>query len=190
MAGPSQRELMIKGDLYLASDPELVAARLRARRLTRQYNSTREDEAARRTEILRELLGVCGEGVEIEPDFRCDYGFNISLGARVYMNFGCVILDCAPVSIGEDTLMAPGVHLYAATHPTDAEVRRSKREFAKPISIGRNCWLGGGVIVCPGVTIGDNSIVGAGAVVTGDIPRDVIAVGNPARVIRSIATQG
>jgi maltose O-acetyltransferase len=178
----TQRELMAHGELYFASDPELVGLRANARRLTRLYNTSREDEGTRRTELLRELLGACGEGVEIEPDFRCDYGFNISLGDRVYMNFGCVILDCARVEIGEDTLIGPGVHLYGATHPTDHETRRSKREYARPIRIGRNCWLGGGVIVCPGVTIGDNAIIGAGSVVTADVAKGEIAVGNPARI--------
>ncbi len=182
----TERELMLAGELYLASDPELVALRRRARALTRQYNASREDQIDERRLLLRDLLGSCGEDTEIEPMFQCDYGINIHLGARVYMNFGCVILDCAPVTIGERTLLGPGVHLYAATHPTEPRLRETLRELARPITIGRNAWIGGGVIVCPGVTIGDDAVIGAGSVVTKDVPRGVIAHGNPCRVVRKV----
>ncbi len=183
---PTERELMLSGELYFAYDPELVELRGRARRLTRLYNATREDEPRERERLLRELLGACGERVEIEPPFRCDYGSNIRLGDGVYMNFDCVILDCAPISIGERTLLGPGVHLYAATHPADPDVRATLRELARPISIGRNAWIGGGAIICPGVTIGDEAVIGAGSVVTRDVPARVIAAGNPCRVIRPV----
>lgn len=184
MHGSSDSELtnMLAGDLYLASDPQLVAMRLNARRLTRLYNATREDESAERRRLLIELFERIGDNIEIEPPFRCDYGSNITLGDRVYMNFGCVILDCAKVTIGERSLLGPNVHLYAATHPTDPRVRESGRELAKPISIGRNVWIGGGSIVCPGVTIGDDAVIGAGSVVTRDVAPSVIAAGNPCRV--------
>jgi len=183
---PTERELMLAGELYLASDPELVELRRLARERTRHYNATREDEVGTRAQMLGQLLGSCGEHVEIEPTFCCDYGFNISLGDRVYMNFGCVILDCAPVTIGERTLLGPGVHLYAATHPIEPRVRETLRELARPITIGRNVWIGGGVIVCPGVTIGDDAVVGAGSVVTKNVPRGMIAHGNPCRVVRAV----
>ena len=181
---PSELTNMLAGDLYLASDPQLVEMRTNARRLTHLYNTTREDEGAERRRILAELFAAIGDNIEIEPPFRCDYGSNITLGDRVYMNFGCVILDCAKVTIGERTLLGPNVHLYAATHPTDPRVREGGRELAKPISIGRNVWIGGGTIICPGVTIGDDAVVGAGSVVTRDVAAGVIAAGNPCRVLR------
>jgi maltose O-acetyltransferase len=177
----SQKELMLAGELYLASDPELTTLRLRARRLTRLYNATAEDETARRLELLGNLFGAIGARAEIEPDFRCDYGFNIRAGARLFMNFGCVVLDCAPVTIGDGCLFGPGVHVYAATHPTDPAVRLTGRELAKPVSIGHNVWVGGGAIICPGVTIGDGAVIGAGAVVTKDVGAGAVVVGNPAR---------
>jgi maltose O-acetyltransferase len=134
---------------------------------------------------LQELLGAVGEKPVITPPFHCDYGSNIFLGDRVYMNYGCVILDCNTVHIGDDTMFAPYVQVYAAYHPIDPTVRLSGRELAAPIRIGKNVWVGGGVIICPGVTIGDNTTIGAGSVVTKDIPANVVAVGNPCRVLRS-----
>lgn len=181
---PSELSNMLAGDLYLASDPQLVAMRRRARSITRLFNATREDELETRRSLLTELFGRCTENVEIEPMFQCDYGTNIYLGDRVYMNFGCVILDCAKVTIGERTLLGPNVHLYAATHPTDPRVREGGRELARPISIGRNVWIGGGSIICPGVTIGDNAVIGAGSVVTRDVAAGVIAAGNPCKALR------
>lgn len=181
--GP-MRERMLSGKLYLASDPELTEMRLRARRLTREYNVTREDEGPRRTEILRELLGEVGEGCFIEPMFQCDYGVFIRLGRGVFMNFGCVILDCATVTIGDRTLLAPGVHIYAATHPLDTAQRSALWEYALPVTIGRDVWIGGHATICPGVTIGDGAVIGAGAVVTRDVPAGAVVGGNPARPIR------
>ena len=181
--GP-MRERMLSGQLYLASDPELVEMRLRARRLTREYNATREDEGPRRTEILRELLGEAGEGCFIEPTFRCDYGAFIRLGRGVFMNFGCVILDCAMVTIGDRTMLAPGVHIYAATHPLDTTQRSVLWEYALPVTIGADVWIGGHATICPGVTIGDGAVIAAGAVVTRDVPAGAVVGGNPARPLR------
>jgi maltose O-acetyltransferase len=182
----TEREKMLAGELYLASDPALVAARNRARRLARDYNATTEDEPERRRALLRELFGVAGEGIVIEPPFHCDYGDNIVVGAGFYANFGCVILDCAPVRIGHRTLFGPGVHVYAALHPMDPQVRAAGPELARPVTIGDDCWIGGGVLVLPGVTIGAGTTIGAGSVVTRDIPARGVAVGNPCRVLRAI----
>src|SRR5262249_16391729 len=132
-------------------------------------------------------FGSIGPGAEVEPPFHCDYGSNIRAGSRLFLNFGCVFLDCAPITIGDNCLFAPGVHLYAATHPLDPAVPTSGGEYALPIPIGNNAWLGGGAIVCPGVTIGDDAVVGAGSVVTRDVPPRAVVAGNPARVIRTIA---
>jgi maltose O-acetyltransferase len=182
----SQRERMLAGDLYLPEDPELRQLERRSMRLVEQYNRTSVDEARARARLLSELLGSVGEGVEIRPPFRCDYGSNIHIGARTFANFNLVALDVASITIGEDVQIGPNVQLLTPTHPTEPELRRAKLEAAKPIVIGDNVWLGGGVIVCPGVSIGENTVVGAGAVVTRDLPANVVAVGNPARVIRSV----
>ena len=177
---------MLAGELYDAADPRLTAARLRARHLTRQYNQSREDEEELRAELLRELFGATAGRVSIEPPFHCDYGANISLGENFYMNFGGVILDCNVVRIGANVQCGPYVQLLAATHPLVAAERILGPELSAPISIGDNVWLGGGVIVCPSVTIGANTTIGAGSVVTRDIPANVFAAGNPCRVIRAI----
>jgi len=180
------RERMLAGDLYLADDPRLAAEHLRAMRLLEQFNRSATDEPAERERLLRELLGTYGEGSVIRPPFYCDYGHQTHLGARSFANFGLVALDVARIAIGEDVQIGPNVQLLTPTHPTDAELRRAKWEAAQPITIGDNVWLGGGVIVCPGVTIGDHTVVGAGAVVVKDLPAGVVAVGNPARVIRHL----
>jgi maltose O-acetyltransferase len=180
------RERMLAGDLYIADDPELVADRLRAMRLLEQFNRSAEDEPEERQRLLRELLGTLGEGGVIRPPFYCDYGYQVHLGARSFANFGLVALDVARITIGEDVQIGPNVQLLTATHPVKAEPRRAKWEAARPIAIGNNVWLGGGVIVCPGVTIGENTVVGAGGVVVRDLPASVVAVGNPARVIRRL----
>ncbi|MCC6320271.1 MAG: sugar O-acetyltransferase [Phycisphaerales bacterium] len=178
---------MLAGELYLASDPELVDLRRRARRLTRLFNQTTEEQHAERAALLHELFGTLGPGAEIEPTFRCDYGFNIRAGARLFMNFGCVVLDCAPVTIGRACLFGPGVHIYAATHPTDAVARQTGRELAKPVTIGDDVWVGGGAIICPGVTIGDGAVIGAGSIVTRSVAAGVVVVGNPARAVNKPA---
>ena len=183
----TEREKMLAGALYLASDPELAQGRQRARRLTRLYNATTEEEETLRLQLLEELFGSVGNGAFIEPPFRCDYGDNIHVGTRFYVNFGCVILDCARASIGNDVKFGPNVQIYTAYHPIDALTRIAGPELAAPISIGDRVWLGGGVIVCPGVTIGENTTVGAGSVVTKDIPANVVAAGNPCRVLRKLA---
>ena len=182
----SQKERMLAGDLYLASDPELQKENRRALELAEQYNQTSVNERHERERILKKMLGSVGEGVEIRAPFHCDYGYQIHIGARTFINFNFVALDVAKITIGEDVQVGPGVQLLTATHSIEAEPRRDKLESAKPIAIGNNVWLGGGVIVCPGVTIGDNTVVGAGAVVVEDLPANVVAVGNPARVIRKL----
>ena len=182
----TQREKMLAGELYLASDPELVALRARARQITGAYNSTRHDENDVRRALLNRLLGKMGPKIEIEPPFRCDYGTNIILGNNFYANFGVVILDCALVTIGDDVLLAPGVQIYSAHHPLDPQTRLTLAELASPVTIGNNVWIGGNAIILPGVSIGDNSVIGAGSVVTKNIPAGVVAVGNPCRVLRDI----
>jgi maltose O-acetyltransferase len=183
----TEKQKMLAGELYVAADAELVAERKRARRLTRLYNRTTEEETAERELLLRELFGTVGECIEIEPPFHCDYGSHIHVGAGFYMNFGGVILDCAEVRIGDNVLCGPGVHIYAATHPIEATERIKGPELAKPVTIGNNVWIGGGAIICPGVTIGDNTTIGAGSVVTKDIPANVFAGGNPCRTIRVLS---
>ncbi len=178
---------MIAGELYLASDPELRAARARARRLFRQFNSTDPSEVDERQAILRDLLGSVGADVSIEPPFFCDYGSQIELAPAVYVNMNCLFLDCAPVRIGAQTFLGPAVQLYTATHPIDASERVAGPELARPITIGARVWVGGASVICPGVTIGDDTTIGAGSVVTRDVPSGVVAAGNPCRVIRSLA---
>lgn len=182
----SELQKMLSGELYLASDPELASMRQRARRLTRAFNQTTEDELDRRIEICRELFQKVGPKITIEPPFHCDYGSHIHAGNDLFMNFGCVILDCAEVHLGESVLCGPNVQIYTATHPLDAKLRASGPESAKPIRIGNRVWIGGGSIICPGVSIGDDSTIGAGSVVTKDIPPNVFAAGNPCRVIRQL----
>ncbi|HEX2922583.1 MAG TPA: sugar O-acetyltransferase [Chloroflexota bacterium] len=189
MAERSERERMLSGELYLAADPELVAMRVRARQLTQSYNSTSPEEAERRLVILRELLGAVGPGVEIELPFHCDYGGNIYAGKRLYLNFGCVVLDCARVRIGDDVQCGPYVQILTAHHPMEPEARLSGRELASPIRIGNNVWIGAGAVICPGVTIGDGTTIGAGSIVTRDLPANVLAVGNPCRVVRPLAAE-
>lgn len=181
----SEKQKMLAGEPYLASDPELVAGRLRARRLTRLFNATTEDEPDRRLELLRELLGALGENIEVEPPFRCDYGLNITVGDRFYMNFDCVILDVCQVTIGQRVKIGPRVQIITAFHPIDPVERASGLEFGAPITIGDDVWLGSGVIVNPGVTIGAGTTVGSGSVVTRDLPGEVVAAGVPCRVIRT-----
>jgi maltose O-acetyltransferase len=182
----TEKERMLAGELYLSADPTLVAERLRARRLTRLYNQTTEDQPDRRGEILRELLGEVGSRVEIEPTFRCDYGSNIRIGDNFYANFDCIILDCHTVTIGRNVMLAPRVQILTAYHPIDPEVRASGRELAAPVTLGDDVWIGAGVIINPGVTIGPGTTIGAGSVVTRSIPANVVAAGVPCRVIRQI----
>lgn len=181
----TEKEKMLAGELYDPLDPELVAARDVARDLCHDLNATRERDRDARRSILKRLFGQGGDSVWMQPPFYCDYGSNILLGQRVFFNFNCVVLDVCQVTIGDFTLLGPAVQIYTATHPMNAELRR-RQEFAKPIEIGSDVWLGGGAIVCPGVRIGSKSVIGAGSVVTRDIPEGVFAAGNPCRVIREI----
>ena len=183
--GRSQLERMLAGDLY-RGDPEIAEKALRARLLENRYNATATDEREGRTEILRELLGAFGEGSVIRPPFHCDLGFQISVGRDVFINCGLVALDIAAITIGDDVQIGPDVQLLTPTHPLDAELRRAKWEAADPIVIGANVWLGGGAIVLPGVTVAENAVVGAGSVVTKDVPPNVVVAGNPARIIRRL----
>lgn len=181
----SERAKMLAGELYDPLDPELVAARNRARDLCQDLNATREGQHEERRGILLALFGAGGDDVWMQPPFFCDYGSNIFLGRKCFFNFNCVVLDVCEVRVGDHTLFGPAVQVYTATHPTDATLRRTQ-EFAKPIAIGSDVWVGGGAIICPGVTIGSRSIIGAGSVVTRDIPDEVFAAGNPCRVIRRL----
>lgn len=182
----SERDKMLAGEMYDPLDRELVAARDRARDLCQDLNATREAQQEERRRIVRELFGAGGDSVWLQPPFFCDYGSNILLGERVFFNFNCVVLDVCEVRIGDYTQFGPAVQVYTATHPMNAELRR-KQEFAKPIEIGSDVWVGGGAIICPGVQIGSRSVIGAGSVVTRNIPEAVFAAGNPCRVIREIS---
>lgn len=181
----TEREKMLAGELYDPLDPELITARERARDLCQALNGLRESQQDERREILQRLLGTGGESAQVQPPFHCDYGSNIHLGRRVYFNFNCVVLDVCEVRIGDYTLFGPGVQILTPLHPFDAALRRD-REHGKPVRIGSDVWIGGGALVLAGVTIGNRSVIGAGSVVTRDIPAGVLAVGNPCRVVRSI----
>jgi maltose O-acetyltransferase len=184
----SERDRMLAGELYEPMDPELVSARGRARDLCGALNATREAEQDERRRILRELFGRGGDTVWMQPPFFCDYGSNVELGERVFFNFNCVVLDVCRVRIGGYTLFGPAVQIYTATHPWSAAERRL-RELGRPVTIGEDVWVGGAAIILPGVTIGDRSVIGAGAVVTRDVPAGVFAAGNPCRVIREIPAE-
>lgn len=182
----TEKEKMLAGELYDPSDPELCAMRLRARKLTGAYNRSEPDEAARRADLLRRLFGTMGTAVLIEPDFHCDYGCHIHVGDHFYANFGCVILDTAEVRFGDHCMLGPQVGIYAATHPIRAAERNSGREYARPVRIGRNCWIGGHATINPGVCLGDDVVVASGAVVTKSFGSRVVVGGNPARVLKSL----
>ncbi len=180
------KDRMVRGELYIADDEDLAADFARAQELLERYNATAHAEQAERDVILRELLGDVGDGVVVRPPFRCEYGARVRIGANTFFNFDCLMLDVAPITIGEACQIATRVQFLTATHPIDPEPRRMGWESAAPIVLGDNVWLSGGVTVCPGVTIGDDTVVGAGAVVTRDLPAGVVAVGTPARVLREI----
>ncbi|WP_069811924.1 sugar O-acetyltransferase [Streptomyces sp. TP-A0874] len=182
----SNLERMAAGDLYIADDPEIARRQQRAMRLATRYHAAYVEDADSARPLLTELLGSVGEGVDVRPPLSVDYGGNISIGARTFVNYNLTALDVAGIVIGEDCQLGPNVQLLTPTHPVEPQPRRDKLEAARPVTIGDNVWLGGGAIVCPGVTIGDNSVIGAGAVVTKDIPANVVAVGNPARPVREI----
>jgi maltose O-acetyltransferase len=182
----TERQKMLAGEWYIATDSELTMARDRARDLCQQLNATSERERDERRRILDELFATGGDSVWMQPPFYCDYGSNITLGQKVFFNFNCVVLDVCPVHIGSFTLLGPNVQIYTAMHPMDAQQRRAGVEYGKPVHIGSDVWIGGGAIVLPGVTIGDRAVIGAGAVVTRDVPPGVLAAGNPCRVMRKI----
>jgi maltose O-acetyltransferase len=179
----TEKEKMLAGELYNATDPTLAQERKRARALLRQLNVTHYGDEAAYKQIVAALLPNAAADIWLEPPFFCDYGYNIYTGENVFFNFNCVLLDVTPIRIGSNVLFGPNVQIYTATHPLDAAKRREGAEFAKPITIGDDCWFGGGAIICPGVTIGDRCVVGAGAVVAKDIPADSVVVGNPAKLI-------
>jgi maltose O-acetyltransferase len=179
---------MPAGEWFLPDDPELAADTERRIALCAAYNALPPPPAAERTRILGELLGAVGEGVRIRPPFHCDFGYHVTIGARTFVNFNAVFLDCAPITVGADVRIGPNVQLLTPLHELDTERRRAGWERAEPVTVGDNVGLGGGVIVCPGVTIGADTVVGAGSVVVRDLPSGVLAVGNPARVVRRLGT--
>lgn len=174
----TEREKMLAGELYRADDPELLAGRARARAALRDWAADGD------VHRLRALFGALGEGAAVMPGFACDYGSNIHAGRNLFVNFNCVFLDPAPITIGDDVQVGPAVQVYTATHPTDAAVRRSGLELARPVRIGDGAWIGGGAIILPGVTVGEGAVIGAGAVVTRDVPAGTVMIGGPARELR------
>ena len=186
----SEKEKMLAGELYDPSDSELVEGRQRARRLTRRVNTTEVTEVKERVSLLRELFGSLGDSPHVEPPFRCDYGSNIHVGDGFYANFDCVILDVCRVEMGDNVWLGPGVHIYTATHPLDAETRVEGPEYGKPVTMGDNVWVGGRVVINPGVEIGDDAVVASGAVVTADVPDAVVIGGNPATVVKELDGDG
>ena len=182
----TQWERMLAGQLYRADDGDLIARRQRCKTLCQQINALMPEEELQRQMLLRQLLGEAGDGLAITPPFWCDYGENITVGRSFYTNHNCVILDCAPVRFGDGVFVGPNCGFYTAGHPLCAAQRNQGLEFARPITVGDHVWIGGGVQVLPGVTIGSGSVIGAGSVVTRDIPANVVAAGNPCRVLRPI----
>lgn len=182
----TEKEKMLSGQLYLASDEVLSDERLFARKLLKQLNESDPEDVRLRNQIFKELLGDIGKEFWIEPPFYCDYGYNIKAGRQVYFNFDCVILDVSQVVIGDRCLFGPKVQIYTATHPINWKVRGSLLEYGSPITIGSDVWVGGGAILCPGISIGDRSIIAAGAVVTKNVPADVLVGGNPAKIIKQL----
>lgn len=182
----SEKEKMLNGELYDADDPELVADREHARDITRRYNHTTPNEKKERRDLLGELLGSRGNECHVEPPFRCDYGYNIHVGERFYANFGCVVLDVCRVDIGRNCLIGPGVHIYTATHPVDADERIEGLEYGNPVTVGDDVWIGGRAVLNPGVTVGDKAVIASGAVVTESVPDDVVVRGNPATIVKEL----
>jgi maltose O-acetyltransferase len=178
----SEKKKMLAGELYRPGDPEIQADLAATKNWLVRYNAALGQSAEERRKLLRERFGAVGDGAVVRPPFHCDYGFNIRLGAHVFLNYNCVILDVCTVAIGDGTQIGPAVQIYAADHPRDAETRQSGREFGRPVTIGRNVWIGGGAIILPGINIGDDAVIGAGSVVTRDVPAGATAMGNPARL--------
>jgi maltose O-acetyltransferase len=181
----SEREKMTNGEPFFTNDPQLMEDKKNARILCKQFNDSPEDESIR-SNLLRELLGECGEIITVKPPFRCDYGYNIFVGDDFFMNFDCILLDAAPIRIGAHCMIGPKTCIYAIGHPLDAESRKAKVGIPEPVTIGDNVWIGGGVTILPGVSIGDNTVVAAASVVTKSFPDNVVIAGNPARIIKQI----
>ena len=181
-----EKERMLAGEAYDPSAPELVAERRRASERCRRYNATAPTEGERRDRLRRALFGSVGEDVTVEPPVRCDYGYNVGVGDGFFANYGCVFLDVAPIAFGENCLLGPGVHVYTATHPLDPDERAAGREFGDPVTVGDDAWIGGRAVITPGVSVGDEAVVAAGAVVVDDVPARTVVGGNPAEVIRRI----
>jgi maltose O-acetyltransferase len=182
----SEKEKMLAGELYDPLDEQLVEERIRARKFLKALIDTSPDNEKLIKETIKALMPNSGDGLYVQPPFYCDYGYNIETGKNVFFNFNCVVLDVMQVRIGDQCLFGPNVQIYTAMHPMNFEERAKGLEFAKPVMIGNDVWIGGSVVICPGVTIGDRSIIGAGSVVTKDIPSDVFAAGNPCKVIRTV----
>lgn len=182
----TEKEKMIAGEKYQPKDPELLKDREHVRQLVRMYNQTLELEKEKRKQLLREILGSCGENVYMEPNIRFDYGYNTHVGENFFANFDCIILDVCEVRFGDNCMLGPNVQIYTATHPIHPIERNSGLEFGKPIKIGNNVWVGGSAVILPGVTIGDNVVIAAGAVVTKDVPANVVVGGNPAKIMKYI----
>lgn len=181
----NEQQLQAEGYLYKL-DKTLFAAHLNAKRITRLLNATEESEVDKRKGLVQELFREAGDGAYIEPPFHCDYGYNVSVGKSFYCNYDCVFLDCGKITVGDYVMLGPKVQIYTANHPIDPEVRRLNHDQGIPVTVGNDVWIGGGSILCPGVTVGSGSVIGAGSVVTHDIPAGVVAAGNPCRVIRPI----
>lgn len=183
----TEKEKMLAGQLYEAWDPVLTAERQRAKMLCEKFNRLPFDADIQRANLIRELFGSTGESFYIEPSFHCDYGSNIHIGENFYANYDCIILDVCEVRIGKNCLLAPRACLYTATHPVDAALRNTGREYGKPITIGDNVWIGGSAVINPGVTIGNNVVVASGSVVVKDVPDNVVVGGNPARILKELS---
>lgn len=182
----SEKEKMLSGRLYDASDPTLVEERICVREMLKKFNNSDPRNSQLRKELLGKFLGGFGDGAWIEPPFYCDYGYNIHLGKKVYFNFNCIVLDVCEVRIGDHSMFGPAVQIYTATHPADSHERAAGPEYGRPVFIGDHVWIGGGAIICPGVTIGDRAIIAAGAVITRDVPEAVMVGGNPAKIIKDV----
>ncbi len=185
----TEKEKMLAGELYQSGGEELTEERTRVRKLIKRFNDSEPDALQEREQLLQEIIGKQGSNLWIEPPFYCDYGYNIEVGDNVFFNFNCVILDVVKVTFGDRVFVAPNVQFYPATHPLEAKPRGEMWEYGKPISIGDDVWIGGSAIICPGVTIGDRAVIAAGAVVTKDVPDDVVVGGNPARIIKEITQE-
>ncbi len=188
MKDKTEKQKMLNNELYCHQDLELTRERNMAYSMITHYNRTKDHQYKKRYQLLEKLLGELGKNIVIKPPFVCDYGYNICLGDNVFVNYGCTILDCNKVYIGNNVLIAPQVQIYTAYHPTDYRIRLQNLEYAQPIRIGNNVWIGGAAVICNGVTIGDNTTIGAGSIVVSDIPANCVAVGNPCRVVKKLDT--